>query len=269
MGKVGQSHNDEPVGWDADFTRRLIESARPVGKRWFRWEVHGLELFPPEGGALAVSNHSGGILTADAMIFATAFYDQFGYQRPVLILGHDALFAGPLAGITSRIGLIRADRETAQDALRSGAVVLVFPGGVYDAYRPTLSENRIDFKGRTGYVRTALAAGVPIVPVVSTGGQQSQLFLTRGAWLAERLGLQRFRSDILPVSFGFPFGLSVVVPVNLPLPTKIVTRVLEPVDIAAQFGPHPDVDVVDSHVRSLMQTALRELGRRRRLPVIG
>ena len=51
------------------------------------------------------------------------------------------------------------------------------------------SENKIDFAGRTGYVRTAIETGVPIVPMVSIGAQESQLFLARGDWLAKRLGL--------------------------------------------------------------------------------
>jgi hypothetical protein len=38
----------------------------------------------------------------------------------------------------------------AAKALRTGAVVLTFPGGDYDAYRPTLRANVIDFNGRTG-----------------------------------------------------------------------------------------------------------------------
>ncbi len=59
-------------GWDADFTRRMIDAARPVGKAWFRWEVHGLGSFPRTGGALAVSNHSGGIMTTDTLVFSTA-----------------------------------------------------------------------------------------------------------------------------------------------------------------------------------------------------
>ncbi len=67
-------------------------------------------------------------------------------------------------------------------------MVIVFPGGDYDALRPTLLQNRIDFNGRTGYVSTAVKAGVPIVPAVSIGGQETQLFLTRGTWLAKRLG---------------------------------------------------------------------------------
>jgi 1-acyl-sn-glycerol-3-phosphate acyltransferase len=39
--------------------------------------------------------------------------------------------------------------------------------------------NVIDFKGRTGYVRVAIETGVPIVPVVSIGAQETQLFLSR------------------------------------------------------------------------------------------
>jgi hypothetical protein len=56
----------------------------------------------------------------------------------------------------SRLGVIHASRDNATKALRSGAVVLVFPGGDYDAFRPTRSQNVIDFDGRTGYVRTAM-----------------------------------------------------------------------------------------------------------------
>jgi hypothetical protein len=68
---------------------------------------------------------------------------------------------------------------------------------------------------------------------------------------------------------GFPFGLSAVLPVNLPLPTKIVMQVLEPIDVTAQFGEQPDIDAVDAHVRRVMQTALDTLAKQRRLPVIG
>ncbi|MBV8347510.1 MAG: acyltransferase family protein [Mycolicibacterium sp.] len=255
--------------WDPALTKRMISAAGPIAERWFRTEVRGLESFPRSGAALVVSNHSGGILTVDVLLFAAAFYRRFGYDRPVYTLGHDALFVGPLARWMAGIGVIHAGRNNAEEALRSGGVVLVFPGGVYDSYRPTMTQNVIDFKGRTGYVRTAVEAGVPIVPTVSIGGQESQLFLTRGTWLANRLGLNRLRSDILPITIGFPFGLSAVLPVNIPLPTKIVTEVLEPIDVVAQFGDDPDVDEVDAHVRSMMQAALKRLARQRRFPVVG
>jgi 1-acyl-sn-glycerol-3-phosphate acyltransferase len=169
----------------------------------------------------------------------------------------------------TRIGIIHAGKKNAAAALRSGGVVLNFPGGVYDAYRPTLAQNVVDFNGRVGYVSTAIDAKVPIVPTVSIGGQESQLFLNRGTRLAKRLGLGRLRSDILPLTIGFPFGLSMLVPINIPLPAKIVTQVLKPIDLFAQFGENPDVDRVDAHVRSVMQTALDRLARQRRLPVLG
>jgi 1-acyl-sn-glycerol-3-phosphate acyltransferase len=255
----------EIAEWDPGFTERLVNAAAPIAKRWFRFEVRGLDSVPSEGGALLVSNHSGGMLTPDVLIFAAAFYGRFGYDRPLYTLGHDGLFVGPMADWLRRLGTIRASSENTAKALRSGGVVLTFPGGVYDAYRPTLAENVVDFNGRTGYVRSALEAGVPIVPAVSIGGQESQLFLTRGTWLAKRLGLSRFRSDILPITVGFPFGLSVIMPPNLPLPTKIVAEVLDPIDV----GDQPDIADVDAHVRSVMQTALDRLARERRFPILG
>ena len=255
--------------FDPGLTRRLMALMRPFVKTYFRSEVRGLDSFPP-GGALVVGNHSGGMFPMDVPIFSVDFYDKFGYDRPVYTLSHDILFMGPTGQLFRRTGYIRANRENAATALRSGGVVVVFPGGDYDAYRPTLSENVIDFNGRTGYVSTAIEAGVPIVPAVSIGGQETQLYLSRGTWLAERMGLKRLlRSDILPLSFGFPFGFSAAIPPNLPLPTKIVTQVLDPIDITAQFGEHPCVDDVDEHVRSVMQQALKELAAQRRFPILG
>jgi hypothetical protein len=77
------------------------------------------------------------------------------------------------------------------------------------------------------------------------------------------------RVKILPISVGFPFGLSAVVPVNVPLPTKIVMQVLEPIDMVGEFGEQPDIDAVDAHVRRVMQKALDTLAKERRLPVVG
>lgn len=260
----------EMAEWDPELTEKVAKGVGPLVKRYFRADVRGLGAFPASGGALVVSNHSGGMLTPDVLIFAPAFYDKFGYDRPLYTLAHYGVFIGPLSGLLRRVGAIEASRENAGNALGSGAVVLVFPGGDYDSYRPTFGRNVIDFGGRTGYVRTAIEAGVPIVPSVSIGAQESQLFLARGDSIARRLGLKRLlRVEILPVSIGFPFGLSVILPPNLPLPSKVVTQVLEPIHIVRQFGENPDVDDVDAHVRSVMQSALDELARERRFPILG
>jgi 1-acyl-sn-glycerol-3-phosphate acyltransferase len=259
----------EVAKWDPGFTRQIAKLVGPAIKRYFRAEVHGLDAMPTAGGALVVSNHSGGMFTPDVLIFAPAFYEKFGFDRPVYTLAHYGVFIANIGDWLRRAGVIEASRENAAKALRSGAVVLVFPGGDYDSYRPTFTENVIDFAGRTGYVRTAIETGVPIVPMVSIGGQETQLFLARGDSIARRLGLKRARVEILPISFGFPFGLSAILPPNLPVPAKIVTRVLEPIDVAAEFGEDPDVDEVDRHVRAVMQEALDELASERRFPILG
>ncbi|MFZ0831487.1 MAG: lysophospholipid acyltransferase family protein [Mycobacterium sp.] len=259
--------------WNPQLTEAIVALSRPLSK-YFRAEVKGLENLP-SGPALVVSNHSGGVLTPDMSVFAVSYYDTFGYDRPLYALGHDMLFRGPLAELFRQTGVIKATPENAVKALGSGGIVLVFPGGDHDAYRPTMAENVVNFGGRTGYVTTAIEAGVPIVPAVSIGAQESQLFLTRGTGLTHALGLAKLgrkvgRSDILPITFGFPFGLSILtMPVNLPLPTKIVTEVLKPIDVVSEFGANPEVENVDRRVRSIMQTVMNRMARRRRFPIIG
>lgn len=262
----------EIAKFDRDTTKRFVDLCRPMMKTYFRSEVRGLESFPP-GAALVVSNHSGGLLPVDWPVFAVDFYDRFGYDRPIHLLTHDVMFHGPTADMMRRLGFIHANRDNAVEALRAGGVVLDFPGGQWDVYRPTRSENVVDFDGHTGYARVAVDAGAPIVPAVSIGGQQNQLYLSRGDWLVRALRLSKVgdltRSNILPITFGFPFGLSVLFPVNIPLPTKIVTRVLQPIDVAAQFGADPDIGQVDAQVRQVMQQGLDELAAKRRFPILG
>ncbi len=259
--------------WDRGLTEHVIALTRPIVKRYFRSEVRGLDNIPP-GASLVVSNHSGGLVTFDLSVFAVGYYDKYGYDRPLYTLGFDTLFVGPAAEFFRRTGVIRATRDNAAKALAAGAVVLVFPGGDFDVYRPTFRENVINFGGRTGYVTTALEAGVPIVPAVAIGGQEEQLFLTRGTWLSRLLRLTKlerklFRTNILPITIGIPFGPSVVLPVNWPLPTKLVTEVLPPINIAAEFGDVPDVKSVDAHVRRVMQKGLNDLAAQRHFPILG
>ena len=255
--------------WDPELTKRVVGMLRPIAKRYFRSEVKDLGRIPV-GGALLVSNHSGGSTTTDVPIFAVDFYDRFGYDRPLYTLSHDILSVGPTKKYLQQLGVIPASRANAASALADDAAVMVFPGGDYDATRPTLAQNVIDFNGRTGYVRTAIEAGVPIVPMVSIGGQETQFFLTRGTWLAKRMGVIKrlTRSEIMPIAVGFPFGMTLG-GMNLPLPSKIVTQVLPAIDIAARFGEDPDVAEVDAYVREVMQKGLDRLANERRFPVIG
>lgn len=261
-------------GWyldarDPEFVAKLMPLLRLAVKYYFRSQVHGIEKIP-DGGALIVSNHSGGLVAMDVPIIAVAFFDHFGKERPLYVLAHDVMFLNEGHNPFPKAGFLPANRRNAQAVLESGGVTIVFPGGDHEVFRPWSMRNQTDFDGRTGYVRTALDAGVPLVPVVSIGGQEQQIHLARGERLAKLLGLEeRFRTKYLPVSFGFPFGLTFAFPPNLPLPSKIETIVLDPIDIRAEYGEDPDIDGVDADVRARMQAALNELARKRRFPVLG
>ena len=249
-----------------ELVRGLLER---VLRLYHRVEVSGQEHLPARG-ALIVGNHSGGLIAMDVPIIATAYWERFGVAYPLRVLAHDILMFGPIGDLMRSVGFVKATRDNALAALRDGGATVVFPGGDYDVYRPTSERNTIDFGGRTGYVRTAIEAGVRIVPVVSIGGQETQLVLSRGEALAKLMPITKlFRSKYVPIALGFPWGLSLGIPPNLPLPTKIVTQVLEPIDIVARFGPDPDLAEVDVYVRSVMQAALNELSRKRRFPVLG
>jgi 1-acyl-sn-glycerol-3-phosphate acyltransferase len=172
--------------------------------------------------------------------------------------------------VFDKAGFLKATRKNANAVLANGGTTIVFPGGDYDVFRPTKLATTIDFNGRTGYVRTALEAGVPLVPVVTIGGQEQMYVLWRGELLAKLLRLEKLlRTKYMPVAFGFPFGLTFAFPPNLPLPSKLVTQVLDPIDIRAEFGEDPDIAEVDAEVRRRMQAAMDELAAQRRFPVIG
>lgn len=247
----------------------VMPALKVLMKTYFRSEVRDMARVP-EGGALIVSNHSGGLTPMDVPIIAYALVEQFGSERPFYVLAHDFIFTGPLGPLLRAMGFLPASRENASALLKAGAVTILFPGGDHDVFRPTREANRIDFAGRTGYVRVALDAGVPIVPVVSIGGHETQLYLSRGESLARLLRLKKLlRTDQAPLLLGFPWGLWGAFPPNLPLPSKITTQVLEPVDVRSEFGDEPDVAAVDAEIRSRMQAVLDDLASRRRFPVIG
>jgi hypothetical protein len=112
---------------------------------------------------------------------------------------------------------------------------------------------------------------VPVVPVVSIGGQETALFLTRGERIAQALRLDtRFRLKVLPVSLALPWGLDVGdLFGHIALPAKITIQVLEPIHLRERFGSSPDVDAVYQAITELMQRTLDELAAQRRWPVLG
>jgi 1-acyl-sn-glycerol-3-phosphate acyltransferase len=181
------------------------------------------------------------------------------------------VLASPLGPFLRRYGAMAASHEHAREALRSGAAVLVFPGGDWEVHRPSWEGNRIDLAGRKGFIKLALGEDVEIVPVVTIGGQETALFLSRGTWLARVTRADKLlRLKVIPISLALPWLINVGDLLgHLPLPAKITIEVLAPINLREQFGPEPDPDEVYGYVTRVMQEALDGLAAERRFPIIG
>jgi 1-acyl-sn-glycerol-3-phosphate acyltransferase len=251
---------------DPDYIRETLPGLWMLASLYFRADVRGLQNIPEEGPVLLVGNHSGGNLTPDTHVFTLAFSTYFGVERHFHQLAHNLVLSMPGLSLLRKYGTVAATPENAALALDKGAALLVYPGGDYEVHRPTWESARIDFGGRKGFIRLAQQRGVPLVPVVAIGGQETALFLSRGERLARLFGLDRmFRLKVLPISLALPWGLNVGDMLgHIPLPAKLTIQVLEPIDVSGM-----DVEEAYELVTSRMQTALTGLAEERALPVLG
>ena len=256
---------------DPDYIRENLPAAWLLSSLYFRGEVRGLGNIPEDGPVLLVGNHSGGNVTPDTTVFTLAYCAYFGVERPFYQLAHNLVLSMPGLSFLRKYGTVAASPANAQKALSAGAALLVYPGGDWEVHRPTSDRNRVDFNRRKGFIRLALEHDVPLVPVVSIGGQETALFLSRGDRLARLFGLDRmFRLKVLPISLALPWGLNIGDMLgHIPLPAKITIEVLPPIYLREEFGPEPDLDEVYDHVTRLMQDTLDAMAAERRLPVLG
>ena len=258
---------------DGAFIDRTMLPLMRIMSRYFGGEVRGLDRIPRSGGSLLVGNHSGGTITPDTTVLIAAFYDELGVERPLVLLGLDALFAIPRFNTMIRkLGLVPASGDTAARALAEGSNVLVYPGGADEAFRPWTDRNRVDLRGRKGFVRLALSTGVPVVPIVAHGGHDTTFVLSRGEDLAVTMGMDRMRLGIFPIVLQFPWGVSTAATPGIPLPAKITIQVCEPLDWS-KYGPEAARDqvVIDrcyDEISTVMQDTLDRLVEERPRPLV-
>jgi len=231
-----EAHLQEPAQqFDPEFMSRLVPKMETFAS-YFGAEVRGMERIPTSP-VLLIGNHSGGIITPDTSAVYAAWYRTRGFDDPLMGLAFDGIYGVPgWRELMRKIGQMPASMDNAEAALGRGHSVLLYPGGAYEVFRPWKDRNRVAFKGRRGFVRLALRAGVPVVPVVGHGGHETTIVLTRGERLAKLLGLDRVRMDGAPLLFQIPWGISTPATPGLPLPAKITVQVCEPLDWS-RFGP--------------------------------
>ena len=149
----------------------------------------GLDSMPAAGGALVVSNHSGGMFTPDVLVFAPAFYDKFGFDRPVYTLAHSGCSSGRSPSGCAALGVIEASRRTRPrrcDPTRSCWSSLAGTTTRTGRRSPRTSSTSPDAPAMS---EPRSRPACRSFPMVSIGAQETQLFLARGDSIARRLGL--------------------------------------------------------------------------------
>ena len=240
---------------------------------WFRMEVEGWEHIP-EPPALLIGIHSGAPFVWDAWTVGIHWWRRFGAERPLHGTAHDALMAAPLIGAYFRkMGVLPAAPDSIASALAAGHDVAIWPGGEVDSLRPWVKRDEAVLAGRSGFIKTAIKSGVPIVPIATTGGADAMPVLFTGRRLARALQLDKVaRLKMFPVAISAPWGIAPALLPQIPLPTKIRIAFQEPVKIARDPKKADDEDYVErkyEEVRKSIQSGMDVLARRRRLPLFG
>lgn len=250
--------------------RTLVDGVEKTIARYHRAEVRGAE-HVPGGPALYVGNHNSFAYTPDTYLFCAEVFRRHGMAAVPYGLAHEWIMSLPFINQSlAPMGAVRASHENGQRLLQAGKKVLVYPGGDLDAMRPFRRRHEIVFEGRTGFVRLALEAGVPIIPVVSAGAHSTIVILDDMRGVAQRLGLvDAWRIKAFPITLSFPWGLTLGPPPPfVPFPSRILVELLPPVHFD-RSGPEAAADegYVDGCARRVqrqMQQALDRLAEERR-----
>jgi 1-acyl-sn-glycerol-3-phosphate acyltransferase len=134
-----------------------------------RWQ--GKENFPRTGGVILAPNH---LSYADWPTVAL-FSDSYGKRYPVFMI-KSAVFEvkvlGPLMFKLGQLPVYRGRGDAglvlrqAEQALRAGACVIVYPEGT-----ATRDPDLWPMVGKTGAARLALTTGAPVIPIAHWGAQ--------------------------------------------------------------------------------------------------
>jgi 1-acyl-sn-glycerol-3-phosphate acyltransferase len=156
-----------------------------------RFAILGAQNVPRVGGAVLASNH------VSYLDFAFIGYGTREVGRLVRFMAKESVFRHPVSGPLMRgMHHIPVDRSAgsaafreAMAALKAGELVGVFP-------EATISRSFELKEFKPGAVRMAQAAGVPVIPTITWGGQR---IYTKG-----RPRELRGRGKVITVAFGEP-----------------------------------------------------------------
>ncbi len=233
--------NNKP-GWSLDERDpKFLESLMPwfsfLYHYYFRVKTSGWDHIPPQEKVLLVGSHNGGLPAPDMTMMMYDWFRRFGVERPVYGLMHPKAWqvSPSLAQLIANAGAIMAHPKMAYAALRSGASVLVYPGGAEDLFRPHYLRDKIYFAGRQGFIKLALRGNVPIVPVISWGAHDTLIVVADCYKIVQQLHewgmpwLFGIDPEVFPIYLGLPWGLAFGPLPNIPLPVPMYTQICPPI----------------------------------------
>ena len=212
---------------------------------WFRCEIEGIENIPSDGGALLVSNHAGA-LPPDAAMIAKAIKEEHPSPRP-LHLTVEHFFKGypGFSMLVPKLGGVAAHPANAQRLLQDEQqLVLVFPEGRKGTEKLYKDRYRLRRFGRGGFVRTAMRAGVPIVPIALVGAEEAMPVFAQLSLLQRVTGL--LYAPLSPLFY---------------LPARFHIRFMEPVPVHEMADPEDRgaVQTIAQDIRARIQDELFDM----------
>lgn len=196
--------------------------------QWFQPTIEGAENIPAEGGALLVTNH--GNFGLDLAVLIGIIHERTG--RVLRSLGDRVVFATPIFRDLARdMGIIEGEPEATVRLLEDDQLVLVYPGGAKEALSAPEDAYRLQWEGSRGFVRTALRAQKPIIPVAGIGNEELYVQVVSKDRVREsRVG--RIISELLGEKYVMPIYMGLGM---LPFPTELHYLVGEPIHLP--YGP--------------------------------
>lgn len=214
--------------------------------------VDGLQNLPRDGRFLLVGNHTSFGL-AEIVLIPYCVHRELGVRVRGLANRSYGDKTGFVREVFDAAGAVVGNPDTAAELMRHDETVLVFPGGGPDMIKFKGEEYQLNWEGRSGFARLAVAHEYPIVPVGLVGGDDVYRSLVERGGRWERLTRPAGKRLHGLNGVGVPLvrGLG---PTLIPRPQRMYLRFGAPID--TRRPPRTPADRWESQVRENARNAL-------------
>ncbi|MFL5303042.1 MAG: lysophospholipid acyltransferase family protein, partial [Anaeromyxobacteraceae bacterium] len=161
----------DPYGLDVDYAVAAMAPFLWLYRKYFRVEVRGIEQVPTDGRVLLIANHSGQ-LPFDAAMLGVSLLIDLDPPRFARALVEKWVPSLPFVStFYARLGQVVGTPENCRRLLAAEEALLVFPEGVRGLNKPWRERYRLQEFG-AGFMRLALEADAPIVPIGIVGAEE-------------------------------------------------------------------------------------------------